>query len=89
MRELLQKLFRKTAPSEVSKLENVEAELDQRLSAIVNELRRLQLPQQQIADELHDSVERVTGEAEIWRSRPAESWRGGHRFRDSNKSPWF
>ena len=72
MRRLLQKLFAKpedaasTHASHVaSNPHEVQRELDLRLYSIVMDLRRFELSQQQIIDEMHDSVERVTGEQDL------------------------
>ena len=65
MRHLLQKLFPAGKLVElpvIPKPENLQRELDGRLYAIVRDLKRFKLSPEQIIDELHDAVERVTGE---------------------------
>lgn len=72
MRRLLQKLFAKRHKAAqknpvhiMPNPQDVQRELDLRLYSIVMDLRRFELSQQQIIDEMHDSIERVTGEADL------------------------
>jgi len=44
------------------RLHDIRRELDRRMSEISRDLERFNLSHQQIIDELHDAVERITGE---------------------------